>query len=270
MQTTTVLPPGGQQAGAVPMQNVVIMPQYVTSQPEPQVWTNYASKSSLILGATQIAIGLLCILFNAVAIGAHSTTAVVGHGIWGGLFFILTGAFGVMAGKLRTTCSIVTFMVLSILGAVIFVTFVMVLAAIGVAIDHDQGQKSAKAMDAVLLGLSLLEAVVAIWSSALGCSTVCCGRRSQSGIVMQQGPVMMNTGGTQVLYTTGTSYPQTGNMCQQQGIPSAVSQQQQFSSAPMTQHHKVALLLLLDRVLQYHQLWAKKERLHFKTRYYRT
>ena len=86
MQTTTVLSPGGQQTGAVPMQNVVIVPQYVTSQPVPQVCTNYASKSSFILGATQIAIGLLCILFNAVAIGAHSATAVVGHGIWGGLF----------------------------------------------------------------------------------------------------------------------------------------------------------------------------------------
>jgi len=82
MQTTTVLPPGG----AVPAQNVVFVPQYVTSQPAPRIWANYASKSSTALGATQMMIGLLCVLCNAVAISAHSPTALIGHGIWGGLF----------------------------------------------------------------------------------------------------------------------------------------------------------------------------------------
>ena len=82
MQTTTVLPPGG----AVPVQNVVFVPQYVTSQPQPRIWANYASKSSTALGATQMVIGLLCVVCNVVAIVAHSPTAVAGHGIWGGLF----------------------------------------------------------------------------------------------------------------------------------------------------------------------------------------
>jgi len=35
--------------------------------------------------------------------------------------------------------------------------------------------------------------------------------------LVQQGPVMVSAGATQVLYTTATSYPQTGQLFQQQG-----------------------------------------------------
>ena len=38
-------------------------------------------------------------------------------------------------------------------------------------------------MNALLLILSVVEAVVGIWSAALGCRSMCCGRRSQSGVV---------------------------------------------------------------------------------------
>ena len=82
MQTTTVLTPGGQLAGGVPVQNVVIIPSYG----EARIWTNYASKTSLKLGVTQIIIGVLCIVFNITAIAEHVWNTSFGPGIFGGLF----------------------------------------------------------------------------------------------------------------------------------------------------------------------------------------
>ena len=38
-------------------------------------------------------------------------------------------------------------------------------------------------MNSLLLILSIFEVVVGIWSAFLGCRSVCCGRRSQSGVV---------------------------------------------------------------------------------------
>ena len=86
MQTSTVLSPGAQPVGALPMQNVVIMPQYVTAPPPSTIWATYASKWASALGATQIVIGILCIVSNVVAMGAGSPVATIGHGIWGGCF----------------------------------------------------------------------------------------------------------------------------------------------------------------------------------------
>ena len=86
MQTSTVLSPGAQPVGALPMQNVMILPQYVTAPPPSTIWATYASKWSSALGVTQIVIGILCIVSNAVAMGAGSPVATTGHGIWGGCF----------------------------------------------------------------------------------------------------------------------------------------------------------------------------------------
>ena len=83
MQTAVVVPPGG--AVQTPVQNVVILPQYM-APPQSAILPNYSSRSSLILGSTQIAIGILCIIFNAVAIGTDAPEAIIGHGIWGGIF----------------------------------------------------------------------------------------------------------------------------------------------------------------------------------------
>jgi len=82
MQTTTVLTPGGQYAGGVPVQDVVIIPSYG----EARVWTNYASKTSFKLGVIQIVIGVLCIVFNITAIAEQATLMSLGPGIFGGLF----------------------------------------------------------------------------------------------------------------------------------------------------------------------------------------
>ncbi|KAI0207190.1 hypothetical protein LSAT2_008209 [Lamellibrachia satsuma] len=157
----------------------------------------------------------------------------VGPGIWGGLFFILTGTFGVMAARQKTSCTIISFMVLSVLASSVFVLPLLVLSTIGLSTNgnyhRDRNTGMTVALLILLLILSLFETIIAIWSAVLGCKTVCCGRRSQSGIVMQPVPVVMEVGSPQVIYTAGTpvTYSQTGQMGQQQVYPAPVSQPQQ-------------------------------------------
>ena len=107
MQTPTVLTPGGQLTGGVPVQNVVIIPSYG----EARVWTNYASKSSFNLGVTQIVIGVLCIVFNITAIVEDTLMTAFGPGIIGGLFVsslhvqeicLYVGAFVIMTSNCNT------------------------------------------------------------------------------------------------------------------------------------------------------------------------
>ena len=83
MQTTTVLTSGG---AAIPMQSVVIVPSNVTNRPSSKVMTNYPKQTSRVLGVLHIIIGLLCVVFNVALIVAQSPLAVIGHGVWCGLF----------------------------------------------------------------------------------------------------------------------------------------------------------------------------------------
>jgi len=95
----------------------------------------YASSCSIGLGGTQITIGILCIIFQvaAICVGAH--VAVISTGIWCGLYFCLCGAFGIAAGKSKTTCLIVTHMILCIVAAAVFVF--IVIGHAGAALGYD-------------------------------------------------------------------------------------------------------------------------------------
>ncbi|KAI0237236.1 hypothetical protein LSAT2_012277 [Lamellibrachia satsuma] len=224
MQTTTVLTPEGQATTVVPMQNVVIAPNYVATP----IWTNYASKTSFILGLIQITVGILCIVFNMTAITVLPS---VGPGLWGSLFVILTGAFGVMAARQKMSCTVISFMVLSVLASSVYVLPLLVLSTIDLSTNgnYHRDRNTTVALLILLLILSLFEIVIAIWLAVLGCKTVCCGRRSQSGIVMQPVPVVMEEGSPQVIHTAGTPVTNspTGQMGQQQVYPAPVSQPQQ-------------------------------------------
>ncbi|KAK2192602.1 hypothetical protein NP493_26g06004 [Ridgeia piscesae] len=131
-------------------------------------------------------------LFNASADVAKSPVTVVGYGVWGGVFFTVTGVFGVVAGQQRTSSAIVTFLVLSVLAAALFATTMLSLASVGIDIVQDQEHHEddddyagtfATAVDSLLVTVSLLEGVVAVWSSAICCRTVFSGRRLQSGFL---------------------------------------------------------------------------------------
>lgn len=223
MQTTTVLSSGG---AAIPMQNVVIVPSNEANRPTSTVVTNYAKKTSRVLGVLHIIIGLLCIVFNVIRIAEQSPGEMIGHGIWCGLFFILTGAYGLIAGFYKTKGTIIIFMVLSIVAASAFALCLLVIAIVCFNIrDWQVKEEWVITLGLLMIVLALMEAILGAWSAALGCSSLCCGRRSQYGIVMQQVPVMMDAGGTQVMYTAGppATYLQTGNMRQQQGFATTIT-----------------------------------------------
>ena len=57
-----------------------------TDNERPPVWTNYAKKTSMLLGVAHIVVGVLCIGFHIAVIVDVTPTAKIGQGIWGGLF----------------------------------------------------------------------------------------------------------------------------------------------------------------------------------------
>lgn len=162
---------------------------------------NYAATQSLWLGSIQVGVGILCMLFQIVAIIIHAEVAVVGAGIWCGILFIISGVFGITASKYKTNCHIITFMVMSIISAV-FIVFLLACSSAGINYDRytyryyhyysdysdsrDSGRNGKLAMNSLLLILSLVECVVAIWSSAICCAGLCCNSGPQGGVVYGQ------------------------------------------------------------------------------------
>ena len=70
---------------------VLISEAFISFQTAPtyghrQTYEAYRVGQSVGLGATQITIGILCIIFNSVGIGLDGALSAVGHGIWCGLF----------------------------------------------------------------------------------------------------------------------------------------------------------------------------------------
>jgi hypothetical protein len=182
---------GGQYPGVETGQDVHMM------QSRPQQYTNYRRKQSLGLGVLQIIVGVLCIIFNAVAFGFLPTFSTVAHGVWGGILFIITGSFGVSASKSPTKCKVITFMVLCIISACVSAVLVAlgILGALfpaGYCSRYNSyngyyyGYSSSNsnecntsinvsiAMNSLVACLGLIEGIAAIWGSANGCKASCC------------------------------------------------------------------------------------------------
>jgi len=165
-----------------------------------RIYANYLSKQSTGLGITQVVMGVLCIVFNAVGIAYWSTISIGCIGIWGGVLFIISGAFGISAAKVRSKCKIIAFMVLSIISAGITVPL-LICAVIGAVIDNYETcysyyyehnrimyscsniAKVAVAMNCLLACLAIIEAIAAIWGSVICCKVACCCSNSGNQIM---------------------------------------------------------------------------------------
>jgi len=198
------------------------------------------------LGITQLFVGVLCIIFNSVGINFGAQISVGSIGIWGGILFIINGAFGMSAAKSGTKCKIITFMVLSIISAGITVPL-FICAVIGAVIDdsyfscyrynyntynYDRPsnclyiQNVAIAMNSLLAILAIIEAIAATWGSAICCKAVCCcstiGNQQMLAPIqyatIQGQPVIiipqMNFGGQTVV-----NYPPQGHPVQGHPLP---------------------------------------------------
>jgi len=195
--------PSGQNPALVAVQASQPVQMFTIAQAAniPTVYENYRSRQSKCLGIIQIIAGVLCIVFNAVGIAAWSLLTIASIGIWGGILFIITGAFGVSAAKLQTKCKVITFLVLNIISATVTVPL-FICAVIGAIFDDSYqscygygysgygyryscrgAAQVAVAMNALLAVLAIIEAVAAIWGSVICCKAACCCRSTGNEIV---------------------------------------------------------------------------------------
>lgn len=145
---------------------------------------------------------------------------------------LITGIVGVVAANKKSTGSIVAFMILSIITAVLCLPL-LVLSAVGLHKDiegdtdyfwgfyfrHDNvSNKTRAAMNGIMMIAIIIESIVAITSSALCCRATCCGENTRS-----PGPNQVN-----VVYVGHVPYaaPQYG---QQQVMFLAPNQYHMFS-----------------------------------------
>jgi uncharacterized membrane protein YiaA len=202
---------------AVPPASAMVYMPFQT--PRPRTFDRYKDKQSVGLGVTMIIISILCFIFNSVCIGMTrargNELSFVGHGYWCGIMFLITGIFGVVAGKRKTRCMIVSFMVFCILSA-IFTIGLLVVGILG-AINTDTGNcnddyyyynnygyyysdyyypnyrsicytvphyKVIIAMESLLAIAGFFEVIAAIWGAALTCgSGVCCCSSPPMGVM---------------------------------------------------------------------------------------
>jgi len=171
------------------------VPMFTYAQAARNSNRNYKRKQSKGLGIMQIIVGVLCIVFNAVGNYYGSYASVASIGIWGGIMFIITGSFGISAAKVCTKCKITTFMVLSIISAVITIPL-FICSVIGAILNNvyhacnnphsfsystygffscQERIKVSIAMTSLLACLAVIEAYAAIWGSVI-CSKAgyCC------------------------------------------------------------------------------------------------
>jgi len=158
--------------------------QMFTVSPPPNNYERYLSKQSHGLGIAQVIVGVLYGVLNIVVTILLPPTIVVlaSIGIWGPamILFIISGAFGISASKLRTKCKIVTFMILSIISAVVAIVLLIgAIFALGVAVNRtidpeNDVYKFVISVNTLTIILTLAEAVSCLWGSVLGCKVACC------------------------------------------------------------------------------------------------
>jgi len=152
-----------------------------TDQQGPFELTVAKSRSFISMGATQIVLGVACILFIIIyqCVDTEDGDGIVIQfflitvpGILVGIIIVLTGLFGVVAGKKRQSkCLIIAFMVMSIINTalisiiVIFVSF---------DVTWDMHGDAGVAMSVLLIICGLVEFLVAIVSAVICCRAVCC------------------------------------------------------------------------------------------------
>jgi len=94
---------------------------YPSSQRPPLIYPDFLSKQALRLSICQIVFGVLCIIFNAVAVGIEPWTDLAGCGFWAGGIFVITGCFGIAASQSRGKCAVTLFSLLCMISAMLTV-----------------------------------------------------------------------------------------------------------------------------------------------------
>lgn len=195
----------GQQYGYV---NGCSQIMYTCQPPYSTTYEKFRHVQAIILSILQILIGVACIALNAALIGVlsdgnhyeDSIFSVVGHGIWGGVFFIVAGCLGIGAAKTKSKCLVISFMVLCILSAVVAAT-VFSLGMVGCFTSY---YSDTLGLNITMTVLAAIEGAIAIWGSVLCCAVACCGASSTVYVGPGGQPVQVVpiAGGQQVYVVT--------------------------------------------------------------------
>lgn len=176
------------------------------------------------LGWSHIACAALCILLGSVTLILRCQVAWLGSPLWSGLaFFLVAGIFGIAAGP-NDTCTVVSFMVMSVMSAI--VSFVMLIAMLVAASTEYafcrhlcdaaycttvcNGQAGRISVDVLVAVVGLMEFVVSIVSVSVSC------RRTHATISAQTvvQHFFPSTGGQVTIYTSGQTSSLMGDQHQ--------------------------------------------------------
>ncbi|KAI0238213.1 hypothetical protein LSAT2_011161 [Lamellibrachia satsuma] len=168
----------------VPTPNVV-----VTLIPDPpRLNPNYPSKSSFALGGIQIGVGFLLSLVSLVVLPNNCMKGMIAHLLFG-VIYIVAGTFGIVAGRVKTTCHIVSFMALSTIAYIYAVLNVIAYSVSSVTVTVVvAGQPCAHVIIIavrIFIVVFLVEAIASIWSAAICYRCVCCGCRENPEVVLK-------------------------------------------------------------------------------------
>lgn len=173
-----------------PPQQMSYQVQYV--QPPTAEWGRI-SRHSIGIGVTLIALGVLSIVANVVGITVTLRPSAmfffVGHGIWGGVLYILAGSFGSAAAAYKNKCLTIAFMVLAIIAAAQSLSL-LILAIVGVSVspcsrqnyyrysyyypECTKNDKVALGMECLLVICAFVGGILCIVGSAFACKASCC------------------------------------------------------------------------------------------------
>ncbi|XP_070540631.1 membrane-spanning 4-domains subfamily A member 12-like [Ptychodera flava] len=163
----------------------------------------YGSRAPAILGACQMTVGGLMITLGVVTVIIQSAFYVAGAPFWVGLYFIVTGVFGILSSSRKARNIIVVFMVLSILAAILagvfIIAYLIAITLEGLFVDSieecyfgtwsnekcDGLTRRNRIVNGVLVILAVIECVIAIISSVICCKSVCtcCGGEPEMIVV---------------------------------------------------------------------------------------
>ena len=171
-------------------QVVIMVPTTTTVKSKIQYEKRFPKKTIICLSSIQLCMAFLAIVTQIVGISTrYPEVAYIGAGIWCGIFFGLSGFFGMLAGRKPSYSSIVTFMVFSIIAAS-FCMPLLITSSIGAASsrhcwrDNCASDNIRHVIFSIQIIVALIQAAVTIASSVMTCRATCgCCCQEEQGVV---------------------------------------------------------------------------------------
>ncbi|CAH1794253.1 unnamed protein product [Owenia fusiformis] len=146
---------------------------------------SYVKEKGLIFAVIQLICGVASLVLAIAIIAIGAWGHMYGIGFWTGVLFVTAGVFGIVASNKMTKCTIVSFLILSVLANLITI-LLLVHSALGIKIDsnsrgtnflhrHDPGlESSVIIIHAMMLVVAVTECAFSFCSIYICYRTICC------------------------------------------------------------------------------------------------